>query len=233
MIKLARIERISDMIGTLYIVTTPIGNMGDITYRAVEVLKKTRFIACEDTRRTGSLIAKHGLGIKSYISFFEGNEAEKTKYIISLLEAGNDVALVSDGGTPLISDPGYKLVRECRNLKINVESIPGPSALITALTLSGLPTDKFMFLGFSPKSRGKRIIFFEQVKDFKNLTIVFYESPHRIVESLEDLKTVLGDIEIVVCRELTKVYEEVLTDKISVILKKLNPRGEFTVVFRL
>lgn len=218
--------------GTLYIVATPIGNMGDITYRAVEVLKKTRFIACEDTRRTGSLISKLDLGIKSYISFFEGNEAEKTKYILSLLEAGNDVALVSDGGTPLISDPGYKLVRECRNLRIKVESIPGPSALITALTLSGLPTDRFMFFGFSPKSQGKRKVFFSDLKNYKNFTIVFYESPHRIVESLEDLKTVLGDIEIVVCREMTKVYEEVISDKISVILKKLNPRGEFTVVFR-
>lgn len=233
MIKLARRERISDMIGTLYIVATPIGNMGDITSRAVEVLKKVRFVACEDTRRTGSLISKLGLGIKSYISFFEGNEAEKARYIISLLEAGNDVALVSDGGTPLISDPGYKLVRECRNLKIKVESIPGPSALITALTLSGLPSDKFMFLGFSPKSRGKRKVFFEQVKDYKNMTVVFYESPHRIVESLEDLKALLGDIVIVVCREMTKVYEEVMSDKISIILKKLNPRGEFTIVFRV
>lgn len=219
--------------GALFIVSTPIGNMGDITFRAVEVLKKVRFVACEDTRRTGSLSSKLGLGIKSYVSFFEGNEAEKTRYIISLLEAGNDVALVSDGGTPLISDPGYKLVRECRNLQIKVESIPGPSALITALTLSGLPTDKFMFLGFSPKSRGKRMNFFNDVKNFKDITFVFYESPHRIVESLEDLKTVLGDIEIVACREMTKVFEEVLSDKISVILKKLNPRGEFTIVFRL
>lgn len=251
MIKLARIERISDMIGTLYIVATPIGNMGDITFRAVDVLRKVRFVACEDTRRTGNLLSQlcrntsgesksllqHPRGVaKSFTSFFEENEAEKTKYIISLLEAGNDVALVSDGGTPLISDPGYKLVRECRNLGIKVESIPGPSALITALTLSGLPTDKFIFLGFSPKSRGKRRGFFGQLKSFKNFTIVFYESPHRIVDSLEDLKTVLGDIEIVIAREMTKIYEEVLSGNILKILeyfKKNKPLGEFTVVFKL
>lgn len=213
--------------GTLFIVATPIGNLKDITQRALEVLGKTRFIACEDTRVSGGLISKLNLGSKNYISFFEGNEQEKTKYILSLLEAGNDVSLVSDGGTPLISDPGYKLVKECRNLGIKVESIPGPSALITALTLSGLPTDRFMFLGFSPKSRGKRINFFEDIKKFNNFTVVFYESPHRILESLDDLRSLFKNAEIVICREMTKIHEEVLVNKTPL------PKGEFTIVFRL
>ena len=218
--------------GTLYIVATPIGNMGDITFRAVEILKKVRFVACEDTRRTGGLFQKLNLPSKTFISFFEGNEIEKTEYILSLLDVGNDVILVSDGGTPLISDPGFKLVRECRKKDIKVESIPGPTALITALTLSGLPTDRFLFVGFPPKKSAKRLDFFKEITG-KNLTVVFYESPHRIVESLKDLKTAFGDIELVVCREMTKIYEETLTNNISEVIKIIKPRGEFTVVFRV
>lgn len=228
--------------GTLYITSTPIGNIKDITIRALEVLSKVKFIVCEDTRRTGNLLnllqKSHNLQIKAvkYISYFEGNERNKTPYLLSLLESGNDLALVSDGGTPLISDPGYLLVLECISKKIPVEAIPGPSALITALTLSGLPNDHFLFLGYSPKKSNKRIKFFLLAKQIFSTTIIFYESPHRVLESLSDLRTALGDLEIVVCRELTKVFQEVSKNKVSFFEKLYSgdaPKGEFTILFRV
>lgn len=209
---------------SLFIVSTPIGNLEDITLRAIKILKSVDTILCEDTRRTG-LLLQHLHIKKPLIAYYDEIEDRKIPEIIELLQH-NSIALVSDAGTPLISDPGFKLVRECIKRGIKVESIPGPSAVLAALTSSGLPTDRFMFLGFFNK---KSIPLVQ-----KNITSIFYCAPHKLLRDLEHLKMQFGDIEIVICRELTKVHEEVWRGLVSQALTHFaDPKGEFVLLFRL
>lgn len=221
------------MEGKFYLVATPIGNLKDITLRAIEVLSSVDIIACEDTRKTGLLLQK--LEIKNkpqLLSYYEENEQRRISQIINFLKEGKSVALVSNAGTPTISDPGYKLVRECVNQGIEVESIPGSSSVLTALTVSGLPTDRFLFLGFLSKKEGKRKITLESLP--KKTTIIFFGSPFRLIKTLKELKEIFGDIDIVICRELTKVFEEIRREKISQSInhfEKNQPKGEFTLIF--
>jgi 16S rRNA (cytidine1402-2'-O)-methyltransferase len=222
--------------GTLYIVSTPIGNLKDITLRALEVLKMVDLIASEDTRHAGILLAHYQIK-KSLLSYQEFDEAKRIPQIIEKLKSGQNVALVSDAGTPTLSDPGFRLVRECINQKIPVVSIPGPSAILAALVSSGLPTDKFLFLGYLPKKQGKRKALLQSLSSILQsikVTLVIFESPHKVLKSLNDLKEVFGDIDIVIARELTKIHEEVRREKISQSIKhfqKEKPRGEFTILF--
>ena len=236
--------------GTLYIVATPIGNLKDITLRAIEILATVDYIACEDTRHTGNLLKilpisnttnTTNISMKKphLISYFEQNELQRIPEIITLLQNGHDVALVSDAGTPTISDPGFKLVRECIVHAIKVESIPGPSSVIAALTVSGLPTDKFLFVGYPPKKQGHRKKLFKSFTSILyiiKVTIILLEAPHRLVKTLEEVQNAIGNIDIVICRELTKVHEEIRREKISESLerfKKVNPKGEFVILFHL
>lgn len=203
--------------GTLYIVATPIGNLKDFTLRAIETLKSVDLIVCEDTRVFGRLAKAYGIE-KRLVSMNDFNEQSRLGQVLSELEDGQSVALVSDAGTPLISDPGYKLVRAVIARGIKVESIPGPSAVLTALTVSGLPPDKFLFLGYLSKKEGKRKEALENVKKVKELlspTVIIFESPYRVARTLRDIEDVFGDIDVVVCRELTKMHEEVRREKIS------------------
>lgn len=223
--------------GILYIVATPIGNLQDITKRAIETLKNSNAILCEDTRRTGILLKTLGIEFKKLVSYYEENEAQRIPEVISFLKESGTIALVSDAGTPTISDPGFKLVRECIKEGIKVESIPGPSAFVSALVSSGLPTDKFLFLGYPPDKPGHRIKFFENTLSLTKIlkqTVIFYEAPHKLITTLKDLKSVVGDINIVLGRELTKIHEEIRREKISESLdhfSKVNPKGEFVVLF--
>jgi 16S rRNA (cytidine1402-2'-O)-methyltransferase len=220
----------------LYLVSTPIGNLEDITLRAIEVLGEVDFIACEDTRKTGLLLQK--LKIKArhqLISYYEENEQKRIPQIINLLKEEKNVALVSSAGTPTISDPGFKLVRECINQGIKVESFPGASAILTALTSSGLPTDKFLFLGYLPKKQGKKKKVWELASSTP-ATVILFESPHRLVKSLQEIQNEFGDIEIVICRELTKVHEEIRREQVSQAIKhfeKTKPKGELTILLSL
>ena len=200
----------------LYLVSTPIGNLEDITLRAKRILGEVDIIACEDTRKTGVLLVKLNIPRKRLLSYYEENELRRIPEIVRLLKEGKNVALVSNAGTPTISDPGFKLVRECLIQGIKVEAIPGPSAILTALVSSGLPTDKFLFLGYLPKKQGKRKKLLENCKlSAVHYTLIFYESPHRLIETLKDLQEIFGDIEIVLCRELTKIYEEIKRKRIK------------------
>jgi 16S rRNA (cytidine1402-2'-O)-methyltransferase len=218
--------------GTLYIVGTPIGNLEDITYRAVRVLGEANLIACEDTRQTHKLLQHFGIR-KPAVSYHEHNEAQRTADLIARLEQGETIALVSDAGTPLVSDPGYRLVREAVARGIPVVPIPGPSAAITALSASGLPTDSFRFAGFLPAKPGQRRRALESLRD-ETATLVFYEAPHRIVETLEDIAAVMGEREVVVARELTKIHEEFLRGAAAVVAAELKSRpavkGEITLL---
>ncbi|MFI5265702.1 MAG: 16S rRNA (cytidine(1402)-2'-O)-methyltransferase [Candidatus Levyibacteriota bacterium] len=228
---------------SLFIVSTPIGNLQDITLRAIETLKSVDLVLCEDTRVTGGLL--HHLGIKKEMSVLSDVNEENSIYkIIELLESGKNVALVSDAGTPLISDPGFKLVRTALQKGIQVIPIPGANAITTALSASGLPTDKFLFLGFPPDSVEKKKHFFSNLKtSLESLsenklkaTVVFYESPHKLLRCFDALEEVFGDIEVVVARELTKIYEEFLTQKVSEQKKHFetsSPKGEFVILFRV
>jgi len=224
----------------LYLVSTPIGNLEDITLRALNTLFSVEIVLCEDTRKTLNLLEhyrKPGQSLPKLISYFEENELKRIPEVISELKKGTNIALVTNSGTPTISDPGFKLVRECWKEGIKVVTIPGPSSPITALASSGLPTDKFIFLGFIPGKSGQRIKLFENVKrslESLSATIIFFESPFRIQKSLADLKDVFGDIEIVICRELTKIYEGTENKKISEFLEKFEikqPKGEFVILF--
>ncbi len=231
--------------GNLYIVATPIGNLQDISLRAVDVLSFSDFILCEDTRTTAILlrsIAKKFPDFKNkakLVSYYEENEPKRIPEAIDLLKKDFNFALVSDAGTPTISDPGFKLVRECVKEKIRVEAIPGPSSVITALVSSGLPTDKFMFIGFLPRKPGHRTDLFKNIRiavDAVKQTVIFFESPFRLIKALEELKEIFGDIDIVTARELTKIYEEIRKEKISEALLHFNknkPKGEFVVLFHL
>ena len=227
--------------GNLFIVATPIGNLQDISLRALETLENADFIACEDTRRAFLLIGRFFKGSekemkRKLFSYYEEKENVKIPQVLNLLYNGKNVALISDAGTPLISDPGYKLVRECIENKIKVISVPGASSVISSLVVSGLPTDKFLFLGFLPQKPGHRLKFLEKVKDsLKGIqpTVVFFESPHKFLKNLTDLGSVFGDIDIVVVRENTKMHEEVFAGKISEVANRYEKgvRGEITVLF--
>jgi 16S rRNA (cytidine1402-2'-O)-methyltransferase len=217
--------------GTLYIVSTPIGNREDITLRALRILKEVDLIASEDTRHTGLLLRHYGIQ-KPLTSYFEGNELKKRDFILSKLKQGDRIALVSDAGTPGISDPGFRLIQLAIENQIPVVPIPGPSAVIAALSVSGLPTDSFLFKGFLPHKMKKRRDLLKELEDVRE-TLIFYESPHRISETLRDIYEVLGDREIVLSRELTKIYEEVLRGKVSKIQIQMGERklkGEITLV---
>lgn len=196
------------MSGALYLVATPIGNLEDITYRAVRLLGEADLIACEDTRQTRKLLDHYGIQ-KPTISYHEHNEAERAPELAARMLAGETVALVSDAGMPLVSDPGYRLVRAAIENSIRVEPVPGPSAALAALAGSGLPTHAFYFGGFLPSKPGQRAKALEAVAD-QPVTSIFYEAPHRLLEALEAIEQVLGPRPVVVARELTKLHEEFL-----------------------
>ena len=266
------------IMGTLYIVATPIGNREDITIRALKTLMTVPVIACEDTRHTGQLLKSYQNSVikrhpelvsgslfknnkmlnqakvlsdseriqhdsmktkvnerPRLISFYDEVEEQKIPEIIGYLHAGKDVALVSDAGTPLISDPGFKLVRECRKRGIAVSPIPGPSSVIAALSVAGLPTDSFAFLGYLSRKPGRRAETLQYIKILKRdeivKTVVFFESPHRIKQTLTDLFDVFGDIPVVLCEEMTKLHETFIADHLQrMVSSPLLPKGEFTIV---
>ncbi len=220
--------------GRLYIVATPIGNLGDITRRAVEVLKRVDLIAAEDTRHTAGLLSHLGIDART-LSFHEHNEQQRSQQLVELLLAGKEIALVSDAGTPLICDPGYRIVSACRERGVDVVPIPGASAVISALSASGLPTDRFLFEGFLPRTQAKRRKRLQQLSDFPS-TLVFYESSHRILHSLEDMLTQFGkDRRVVIARELTKQYETIIDQPLGRLLQTMaadtnQQRGEFVLM---
>lgn len=219
------------MHGTLYIVSTPIGNLEDITLRAIRTLKEVDFIAAEDTRHTKILLDRYEIK-KPLISFYSYNTLKRKDEITKLLKDGKNIALVSDSGTPGISDPGYVLIKEAIENDIPVTAIPGPSALIMALVVSGRPTAKFIFEGFLSNKSAKRRKQLETLKD-EERTVILYESCHRIEKLLKDILDVMGDREIALARELTKKFEEVRREKTSSLIEhfsKTKPKGEFIVV---
>jgi 16S rRNA (cytidine1402-2'-O)-methyltransferase len=264
--------------GTLYIVATPIGNLADISLRAIEILQTVSVIACEDTRKTGFLLnhlnknvilaneAKSDLaklrpesdpgqvadarrsarmthgGVRKkpfLLSYHEHNEQLRIPQIIAQLKSGTSVALVSDAGMPVVSDPGYRLVDACIKEEIAMQVIPGASSVLTALVLSGLPPDKFFFLGYLPHKPGKRKSILEKIRAVSleiSQTIIVFEAPHKLLRTLSEMQEVLGDIPIVLCRELTKLHEEVRRETISSAIQhfqKTAPKGEFVILFHL
>ena len=217
----------------LYIVSTPIGNLKDITLRALETLKSVALIAAEDTRHTRKLLAHYNIHTP-LISYFEHNKFVRGPQLARKLCEGEDIALVSDSGTPGISDPGYRLIQTAIENEIPVTAIPGPTALIAALILSGLPTDRFIFEGYLPVKSGARKRRLKEILHEKR-TVIFYESPHRLLKSLQDIQQILGQREIVVLRELTKKFEQILRASAGEILKhfqKQPPRGEFVIIIK-
>ncbi len=215
----------------LYLVATPIGNLGDITLRALEVLRAVDYVASEDTRKTG-LLLKHFDIKKPQIAFHEHNEDRAGERIIALLQAGQSVAVVSNAGTPGVADPGFTLVRRAVALDLPVTMAPGPSAVVMALVLSGLPSHSFTFRGFAPRKSGKRRAFLEIDRDSPH-TLIFYESPHRLREFLADALVVYGDRPAAVANELTKLFESVRRGTLSELVAALvdtEPRGEYVVV---
>lgn len=235
----------------LYLVPTPIGNLKDITLRAIEVLKSADAIACEDTRRTGELLKHLGIGRGgpgarlfdenvqighpqgvSLRSFHDHSGPGRLRELTALLKEGKTVALVTDGGTPLISDPGFTLVREAIREGIKVEALPGATAVIPALAVSGLPAERFTFWGFLPQKSGKRKKELEEASLLEH-TVLFYESPHRVLAALEEMVEIFGDREAAACRELTKKFEEVVRGNLSALVQHFQinePRGEFVLV---
>jgi 16S rRNA (cytidine1402-2'-O)-methyltransferase len=216
----------------LYVVATPIGNLEDVTLRALRVLKEADLIACEDTRRTRTLLARFGISTAT-TSYFEHNQLRKGPYLLGLLREGKSVALVTDAGTPGISDPGFLLVREARAAGVPVIPVPGASAVIAAVSAAGLPGGRFLFDGFLPIKPGRRLARL-RVLQATGLPVVLYESPHRIRATLEAIREVFGDVELVIARELTKQFEEIVSAPVSEQLTRLaagtGTRGEFTLV---
>jgi 16S rRNA (cytidine1402-2'-O)-methyltransferase len=218
--------------GILYLVATPIGNLEDITFRAVRILRECSLIACEDTRQTRKLLDYYGID-RPLVSYHEHNEAARAAELVARLAEGTSISLVSDAGMPLVSDPGYRLVRAALEAGIAVEPVPGPAALVAALAASGLPTDSFYFGGFLPPRSGQRSRVLENLKD-QPATLIFYEAPHRILETLADIQTVLGSRPVVVARELTKMHEEFLRGTAAQVHATLASRdtvkGEITLL---
>lgn len=220
----------------LTIVPTPIGNLKDITLRALEVLQSVDEIICEDSRRT-SLLLNHYQIQKPLIIVNDFNEFKTEVQILKKLKEGKNLALVSDAGTPLISDPGYKIVRSAIEQGLEVDSLPGPSSVITALTLSGLPPDKFMFVGYLPEKEGKRKIQFQNLKKNSELipaTFIIFVAPHKLIRTLEEIKDVLNDPKISLAKELTKIHQAVVSGKVSEVLEKQKkPKGEYILMLNL
>lgn len=220
------------MPGKLCVVATPIGNLEDITFRAVRLLKEADWIACEDTRTTGNLLRHYSISTRT-VSYHDHNEAGRSAELIARLTQGETGALVSDAGTPLVSDPGYRLVHEALAAGITVEAVPGASALLSALVVSGLPVDQFHFGGFLPAKQGARIRLLESLLP-REETLVFYEAPHRIVEALRDVEQVFPNRQVAAARELTKLHEEVLRGRACEIRRTLESRasvrGEFVLL---
>ncbi len=217
--------------GTLYVVGTPIGNLEDITLRALRVLREVDLIACEDTRHTRTLLKRHGIATP-LVSYHEHNERERAPQLVRRLVAGEDIALVTDAGMPGISDPGFHVVTGALAAGVPVTPVPGPSAVTSALSVAGLGTDRFLFMGFLPRTRAARRRAFEEVSTVP-ATLVLFEAPHRIRDTLADLAEVLGPRRVALMRELTKIHEEVLrgrADEIAERLAEIQPRGEITLV---
>ncbi len=219
--------------GTLYVVATPIGHRDDITIRALKVLACVDIVAAEDTRHTGRMLSFHKIS-SQLISYHENNEAERTLQLVEKLQNGASVALVSDAGTPSVSDPGYRLICASIQAGVKIVPIPGVSAAITALIVSGLPTDTFIFLGFPPKKQNRRIKLLKELENEKR-TLIFYEAPKRVITFLMDAQMILGDRHVVLSREMTKKYEEFIRGSISTVLTSLSGRkvikGECTLIF--
>jgi 16S rRNA (cytidine1402-2'-O)-methyltransferase len=216
--------------GCLYLIPTPIGNLGDISARALEVLERVDLVACEDTRTSGQLLKHFGLK-KKLISYHEFNERSRAGQLLDFLKEGQSVGVITDAGSPGISDPAYRVVKTALENNITVVPLPGPTALIPALTASGLPTDRFFFEGFLPPKSGGRTRRLENVKDFEH-TLVFYESPHRVRKSLEAMLAVLGDRPACLAREISKKFEEFIRGNLSDILAQTgkNIKGELVII---
>ena len=218
--------------GTLFIVSTPIGNLKDITLRAIEVLKNVNIIAAEDTRHTKILTSHYGISTP-LTSYFQYNKIKKADSLVRLLKEGKDVALVSDAGTPGISDPGFVIINKALEEGIPVMPIPGPAAFLTALSVSGLPTNKFVFEGFLSNKASQRKKRLKKLSEEKR-TVIIYESPHRLLKTLNDMFEILGDMHIVCARELTKKFEEIRREKVSESIRyftNTKVRGEFIIMF--
>jgi len=217
--------------GILYICGTPIGNLEDITLRALKILKEVKLIAAEDTRHTKKLLNHYQINTK-VTSYYEYNKFKKATYLVEILKNGQDIALVSDAGMPGISDPGYVLINLALKNNIKIIPVPGVSALITALVVSGLPADKFVFEGFLPRKIKERKRYFKSIEN-EERTIIFYEAPHRLKRALKDMLDILGERKIVIARELTKRYEEIIRGKLSQVLTEISTKeikGEITLV---
>jgi 16S rRNA (cytidine1402-2'-O)-methyltransferase len=217
--------------GTLYVIGTPIGNLEDLTLRALRILKEVDLVACEDTRRTRGLLSHFGVHVP-VTSYFEHNMLSKGDAILRVLLEGKSVGLVTDAGTPGISDPGFLLVRAAREAGVGVVPVPGPSAVVTALSAAGVPADRFVFDGFLPVKPGRRVHRLEALRALET-TVVCYESPHRILASLEAIGQVFGETQIVVAREMTKQFEEIVRGTAAGLRERFASgpvRGEFTVV---
>lgn len=217
--------------GILYVCGTPIGNLEDITFRAIKILKKVNLIAAEDTRHTKKLLNHYQINTK-VTSYYEYNKFKKAPYLVEILKNGQDIALVSDAGMPGISDPGYVLIDLALKNNIKIIPIPGVSALITALVVSGLPTDKFVFEGFLPCKIKERKKFFKSIEN-EERTVIFYETPHRLKRALKDMLEIWGDRKVVIARELTKMYEEIIRGNLSQVLSQIDSKeikGEITLV---
>jgi len=219
--------------GILYVVSTPIGNLEDITHRAVRVLSEVDVIACEDTRHTRKLLNHYGVKTKT-VSYHEHNERERAAQLLESLQSGSDIAIVSDAGTPGISDPGFRIVRLALENGVPVVPVPGPTALISALVASGLPSDEFFFGGFLPARKSQRRTRLMELASIP-ATLVFYEAPHRIAESLRDAREILGEREAVIARELTKLHEEILRGRLSELAQRFSTgeegaRGEMVLM---
>jgi 16S rRNA (cytidine1402-2'-O)-methyltransferase len=221
----------ADQPGTIYLVPTPLGNMGDVTTRAIEVLNSVDLIACEDTRVSGNFLQKLGIS-KRLTSYHEFNERERAGKLVESVRGGLNLAVITDGGSPGISDPAYRIVRAAIDNGLNLVALPGPCAIIPALTASGLPTDRFFFEGFLSNKGAARRRRLEQLKSFPP-TLVFYESPHRVVKTLADMQEVLGDRQACLAREISKKFEEYVRGCLSEITSKLSGRaikGEIVLV---
>jgi len=214
-------------LGVLYVVATPIGNLEDITLRAIRVLKEADYIVAEDTRHTRKLLNHYDIPTPFVSSYYQGVERERASELVKLLQKGKSLALVSDAGTPLLSDPGFPLVRAAREQQIEVIPVPGPTALMAALVKSGLPPDRFVFDGTPPKKPKARQDYFESLKN-ETRTVILYESPHRLLKTLETIQKILPQRTVCLCRELTKIHEEALEDTAGALLNILADRATVT-----